>query len=48
MKVLIIIVDLFRKNSGGGELVYKNIIKNSPNIDFFYFSSGKNENFDVP
>lgn len=48
MKILLLINDLFRKNSGGGELVYKNIIKNSPNIEFFYFSTGKNKNLDVP
>ena len=48
MKILLLINDLFRKNSGGGELVYKHIIKNSPNIEFFYFSTGNNKNLDVP
>jgi len=48
MKILLLINDLYRKNSGGGELVYKNIIKNSPNIEFFYFRTSNIKNIDVP
>lgn len=37
MKVLLLISDLYKKKTGGGEHVYKKIIQSCPNVNFFYF-----------
>jgi glycosyltransferase involved in cell wall biosynthesis len=40
LKVLLIIEDLYA-DIGGGQTVYQNFVRNNPQIDFFYFDSGK-------
>lgn len=36
MKVLLLLTDLF-KNIGGGQTVYRKVVENSPDVEFYYF-----------
>lgn len=46
-KVLILTSDIYNK-IGGGEKVYRGIIKDNPAVDFFFFSSRKQRSAELP
>jgi glycosyltransferase involved in cell wall biosynthesis len=46
-KVLILTSDIYNK-IGGGEKVYRGIIKDNPEVDFFFFSSRKLRSAELP
>ncbi len=46
-KVLILTSDIYNK-IGGGEKVYRGIIKDNPAVDFFFFSSRRKRNTELP
>ena len=43
IKVLLLVDDLYEKVADGGEVVYREIIKQSPDVDFYYFINNEHK-----